>query len=224
MKKIVNRCCGPRMALSTLCVIAVLACAPASPLLAGVQDSKFVISPDGSNVAFELRDVSRRDVFMRLFASRAIELEWADPAVADEAISGSFTGSPDLVLQRLLKPLDFLIVHSLNGNKSSISRVTIFGKAGSRSNSAIIAQVGNTAAPPVPGESMVPIPAPGPRVAATLVPVPPAPGASMMPTNAPAPVTSLVPVLPAPGESSMMPIAAPTPGVAAPAAVGPRTE
>src|SRR6185295_19156490 len=88
---------------------AAIGCLQASPGMTDVQDSVFFISPDGSNVAFDVRNVSRREVLDRLLTNRSIELEWIDAAVGDERISGSFKGSPDTVLQRLLAQTDFVV-------------------------------------------------------------------------------------------------------------------
>ena len=110
---------------------AAIGCMQASPGIAGVQDSVFFINPDGSNVAFDVRDVSRREVLDRLLTSKSIELEWVDAAAGDERISGAFRGSTDDVLQRLLAQTDFVVVYGRDGDKTRIARLIIVGKAAS---------------------------------------------------------------------------------------------
>jgi hypothetical protein len=100
----------------------------ASAGLAGVQDSVFSVGADG-NVAFDVRDVARRDVLQRLLQGRAVEVEWVDPAFADERITGVFSGSADAVLRRLLAQTDFVAVYDGQGGKPRIARLIIVGKA-----------------------------------------------------------------------------------------------
>jgi hypothetical protein len=122
-------------ALIGLGLAASIGCAAASPAIAGIQDSIFFTSPDGSSVAFDVHDVSRREVLNRLLTGKAIELEWVDAAFAEERISGTFKGSADSVLQRLLAQSDFVAVYDRSGDKSRIARLIIVGKASTQSKS-----------------------------------------------------------------------------------------
>jgi hypothetical protein len=126
-----NKSSGFNRALMRLGVAAAIGCLLTGPGLAGVQDSVFFVSPDGSNVAFDVRDVSRREVLQRLLSSKAIELEWVDQAFAEERISGAFNGNTDSVLQRLLTQTDFVAVYGRDGEKPRIVRLIIVGKAAS---------------------------------------------------------------------------------------------
>ena len=130
-----NRLSGFNRALIGLGVAAAIGCMLTGPGSAGVQDSVFFVSPDGGNVAFDVRDVSRREVLHRLLNSKAVELEWVDRAYADERISGAFNGSTDAVLQRLLAQTDFVAVYDRDGGKARIARLIIVGKAASPSKS-----------------------------------------------------------------------------------------
>jgi hypothetical protein len=102
-----SRLCSFNRALVRLAILAATAWSLVGPTAAGVQDSVFSIAADGS-VAFDVRDVARREVLQRLVQGRAVELEWVDPAFADERITGVFNGSADAVLQRLLAQTDFV--------------------------------------------------------------------------------------------------------------------
>jgi hypothetical protein len=99
---------------------------------ADIQDSVFYISPDGTAVAFEVRDVPRREVVDRLLSSKAIAIKWLDRSLAEERVSGAFKGDFDSVLRRLLANMDFVAV-SDNGEKFRISRITVVGRSTSKS-------------------------------------------------------------------------------------------
>jgi hypothetical protein len=116
------RACGK------LCVIVVVGCMHAAVGFAGVQDSRFVISPDGAFVDFDVRDVPRREVMARLFADKGIKLEWLTPSFGDEKISGTFKGSHADVTQQLLAQSNFVVVRD-PGGENKISRLIIIGPA-----------------------------------------------------------------------------------------------
>jgi hypothetical protein len=122
-------------ALIKLAIIAMMSGARASPSSAGGEDSTFFISPGGGNVTFRVWDGSRREVIGRLLAGRSVELEWRDLSVADEPIRGTFKGSPDSVLQRLLKQIDFVVVYDRDRGKLRISRLIVAGKVASERSS-----------------------------------------------------------------------------------------
>jgi hypothetical protein len=171
----------------------------ASPGFAGVQDSVFFISPDGSNIAFDVREVSRREVLDRLLVSRAIELDWVDSGFGDEKISGVFKGSADSVLQRLLAQTDFVAVYDRNGEKSRIARLIIVGKASSQSKQATVPALpgieantplstGDGPAPPlkpVSGAADFTLPSPRDLAMPLFVPAPPGtPAPTLVPPSA----------------------------------------
>jgi hypothetical protein len=116
------RACGK------LCVLVVVGCIHAAVGFAGVQDSRFVISPDGAFVDFDVRDVPRREVMTRLFADKGIKLEWLTPSFGDEKISGTFKGSHAAVAQQLLAQSNFVVVRD-PGGENKISRLIIIGPA-----------------------------------------------------------------------------------------------
>ena len=114
-------------------VVVAMGCLLAGRGSAGVQDGAFSISSDGGgNVAFEVRDLSRREVLQRLLQSRGIVLEGVDPAFAEERISGAFYGSIDAVLQRLLAQTNFVAVYKHEGGTSRIARVIIAARGGEK--------------------------------------------------------------------------------------------
>ena len=125
-----SRLCSFNRALVRLALLAATVWSLAGPVSAGIQDSVFSIGADGT-VAFDVRDVARRDVLQRLVQGRAVELEWVDPAFADERITGVFNGNVDAVLQRLLAQTDFVAVYDRQSGKPRIARLIIVGKAAS---------------------------------------------------------------------------------------------
>ena len=186
---------------------AAIGCMQASPGIAGVQDSVFFINPDGSNVAFDVRDVSRREVLDRLLTSKSIELEWVDAAAGDERISGAFRGSTDDVLQRLLAQTDFVVVYGRDGDKTRIARLIIVGKAASRSKSA---QLGEKPATALPGTPQPPALTP---VGGTAEFKPPTPQDLATPLFVPAPAGTAAPTLvPPSGAGVALPLLAPPGG------------
>jgi hypothetical protein len=96
---------------------------------AGVQDSRFAIDPDGTNVEFDVRETPRREVLDRLFAHSGITITWLNAASGDELISGTFSGTPAAVARRLLAQTNFVIVYGGGDDKSRVSRVLIIGRA-----------------------------------------------------------------------------------------------
>src|SRR5712691_6410132 len=119
-------------ACSKLCAVLgavlVVGCIHAAVGFAGVQDSRFVISPDGAFVDFDVRDVPRREVMTKLFADKGIKLEWLTSSFGDERISGTFKGSHADVVQQLLAQSNFVVVRD-PGGENRISRLVIIGPA-----------------------------------------------------------------------------------------------
>jgi hypothetical protein len=97
--------------------------------LAGVQDSRFDVSPDGAHVDFDVRDTARRDVLSRLFDGTGIEIRWVNPSFADERISGQFSGPASAVARQLLARTNFVLVHDRSDDPSRLIRVVIVGPA-----------------------------------------------------------------------------------------------
>jgi hypothetical protein len=95
---------------------------------AAIEDSHFGVSPDGTSIEFELRDVSRREVLDRLFAGQDIKLDWVNAAVANENISGNYGGSLSQVTRQLLGPLNFILVYDGVTPGSRLTRVVVVGR------------------------------------------------------------------------------------------------
>jgi hypothetical protein len=192
---------GLGRALIGLGLAAVVGCMQAtSSGVAGIHDSIFFTSPDGSSVAFDVRDVSRREVLDRLLVGRAIELEWIDTVFADERISGAFKGTTDSVLQRLLAQSDYVVVYDRKGDKPRIARLIIVGKASSPSKSAGLPGIVGLATPPSTADQAPALkPVSGPADF-----TPPSPADQAMTLIRPAPAGMAAPVLvpPSPAEAA----------------------
>jgi hypothetical protein len=96
---------------------------------AGIQESRFDFSADGVNVEFEVRDVPRREVLSRLFADTGIEIRWINSAFADETMSGTFRGAPDIVSRQLLAHMNFVVVNEGSSDAPRITRLIVVGPA-----------------------------------------------------------------------------------------------
>lgn len=190
---------------------AILCAAPASDGRAGVEDSRFTISSDGASVDFELRGVARREVMERLFAGQAIKLEWLNRDVADEAISGNFSGARAEVVRQLLQQTNFVLTYTTVGDARQVARVLVLGRASegkpvvaaASSANVVAQQLSNTGrqqanGAPTPGAGgAAPMPMPGKTAdlkpiarGGGAAPAPPLPGANTsqfavpMPTSA----------------------------------------
>ena len=188
-----NRLSGFYRTLIGLGIVALIGCMLTAPGSAGVEDSVFSVSHDGNNVAFDVRDVSRREVLQRLLQSRAIEVEWVDAAYADERISGAFNGSPDAVLQRLLAQTDFVAAYNRDGGLSRITRLIIVGKA--TSSSKFVGLQGTIAAAATPKPRSITIAPPTPADLMTPLYIPVSPGTVTPPLVAPLAVDKSLPLL-----------------------------
>jgi hypothetical protein len=142
---------GYRTLGALLCRLWLAACSCflcANLALAGVQDSRFEFSADGTSVDFDVRDTSRREVLNQLFAGTDIAIQFTNAAFGDQRISGKFSGTPTAVLQQLLAQSNFVIVHD---DTSRVVRVIIDGPTRREQSSAGLAALGATITPPQPG-------------------------------------------------------------------------
>jgi len=169
--------------------VVAIGCMLAGSASADVQDSVFFVSPDGDNVAFDVRDVPRREVLNRLLTSKAIVLEWVDQAFADERISGAFNGSIDGVLQRLLAQADFVAAYDREGGTSRITRLTIVGKTSSTSKASSTSKSVEL--------QETTLPAPEPKAGSIKI-TPPTPADLATPLYIPVPAGTVPPPLVAP--------------------------
>jgi len=108
--------------------------------VAGIQDSRFDFSADRANIEFEVRDVPRREVLSRLFAGTGVEIRWSNPSFADEAMSGTFSGSAAAVARELLAQMNYVIVHDGRADDSRPVQIVVVGSAkGERSSTGLAA-------------------------------------------------------------------------------------
>jgi hypothetical protein len=176
-----------------------------------------VTSSDGTVFEFELREVSRREVFDRLFANNDIRFDWKSPGIADELISGSYHGSLSQVARLLLTKLDFVLGYEQVDGEVRMTRVVIVGRSSGQAspnlalleaamrsreqpkNRSPIGQASVGSPVPVPVKQTGPLQAPvAGSVPGGLVPVPIMGG---LPSVAPIP-GAVLPVLPPPIQSS----------------------
>ena len=186
-------------ALVALGIVAGIGGVPVGPAFAGIRESAFFIAPGGASVAFDVRNVPRREVVDRLLAGRAVVLEWLDEALADEPITGVFNGSAEAVLQRLLAQTNFVVVYDRSGDQPRISRLTILGKAAKQHRAPALAGPGPL---PAPGTMAPAAAVPAPPVTPLLIPPPPSDKAAPPPIlpSAGATPPNLVPLPPPPGD------------------------
>ena len=107
--------------------IAVASLTLSGPSWAAVEQSRF--ETNGNSVRYELREVSRKDVLERLFASQGIAVEWKDKSVADELVTGRYDGTVSSVARQLLTGTDFVLRYDMSQGKSRIVRVLVLGRA-----------------------------------------------------------------------------------------------
>lgn len=181
-------------------LVAVTWCVQANRGSAGIPDSIFFTSPDGSSVTFDVRDVSRREVLDRLLTGKGIELEWIDAAFADERISGAFRGSTESVLQRLLAQSDYVAVYDRKGDKSRIARLIIVGRTASESKPAGFPKLELATPSPTAGQAPALRPVSGP---ASFTPPSPADLAITLIRPAPAGMAAPALVPPSAAEAAM---------------------
>jgi hypothetical protein len=125
--------------LATLCAAVCSGWVGLNLALAGVEDSRFEFSPDGTSVEFDVRDTSRRDVLNQLFAGSDLEIVWINAAFGDERIRGKFTGTPAAVARQLLARTNFVIVHDASAEQSRVVRLVVVGPAQGEQSSAGLA-------------------------------------------------------------------------------------
>ena len=97
-----------------------------NPIFAEAQEHRLNINTDQTVVSFDVRDLSRREAVERLFAGTDIEVKWLNSDVANQHISGMFSGTQESVLRRLLAEADFVIGYN---DSAKLSSVLILGPA-----------------------------------------------------------------------------------------------
>jgi hypothetical protein len=106
---------------------------------AGVEDSRFEFSADGTSIEFDVHDTARRDVLSQLFAGSDLEIVWINVAFAAERIRGRFAGTPAAVARQLLAQTNFVIVHDASGEQTRVVRLVVVGPAQREQSSAGLA-------------------------------------------------------------------------------------
>jgi len=119
---------------------------------AGVEDSRFEISPDGASVEFDIRDMSRRDVLNHLFAGSDLQINWSNATFAEGRIRGKFTGTPAAVVRQLLAQTNFVIVRDGSNEESRVVRLVVVGPAQGEQSSAGLAALSGAVKPVKPKE------------------------------------------------------------------------
>ncbi|MEA2992354.1 MAG: hypothetical protein QOD40_1274 [Alphaproteobacteria bacterium] len=105
--------------------------------LAAVGASQSADTSDRPSIDFDLQAVPRREVLDRLFADQEIKLEWLNREVADEPVSGKFSGSLPVVARQLLARTNFVLLYQQQGDALRITRVLIVGKASDQASSGL---------------------------------------------------------------------------------------
>jgi len=121
-----------------------------------VDDSGIALEIDGRDwITLTVTGATRRFVLERLFAERAIEIEWRNKAFAEQAVHGRFSGPADTVARRLLDRSDYVIVYAATDGEPRMSRITILGSDPVSVSPAIKAPAGTLAlrSPPISSRS-----------------------------------------------------------------------
>jgi hypothetical protein len=105
---------------------AVVALILAVSAFAIADDEQFVLSKDGTHVKVAVREVLRSEILRRLLGDRA-NIEWNDPALGRQPVTGVFNGSVADVVRQVLRDTNFLIAYS---GKDTVTRVIVFGTSG----------------------------------------------------------------------------------------------
>ena len=79
-------------------------------------------------LAAPMADVlTRRAALGRTLAGTGIVTEWRDEGLAEVSVSGSFTGSPNEVVRKLLAGTSYVLIYAADGE--SLSRIIVTGAA-----------------------------------------------------------------------------------------------
>jgi hypothetical protein len=62
-------------------------------------------------------------------AEQEIKVDWLEPAIANDLISGSYHGALSQVARQLLEKLNFILVYNMTPNARRITRIVIVGAA-----------------------------------------------------------------------------------------------
>ena len=116
-----------RRLLRTVSAVSVLVCAFSN--LAIAADDQFVFSDNRLNVRVEVRGMPLGEVLRRLLDNAPADIQWKDPTLQKQPITGSFNGPIADVVRRLLRGTNFIIVHSDGDGDDAVARVIVLGRS-----------------------------------------------------------------------------------------------
>jgi len=105
--------------------VSALVCAVSS--LAIAADDQFVFSGDRLSVKVEVRGMPLGEVLRRLLDNAPADIQWKDPALQKQPITGNFNGPIADVVRALLRGTNFIIAHSNSGD--AVARVIVLGRS-----------------------------------------------------------------------------------------------
>jgi hypothetical protein len=100
-----------------------VACAVSN--LATAADDKFAFSDDRTSVKMEVRGMPLDEVLHRLLHETSAEIQYRDPTLENEPITGSFNGPIADVVGQVLSGINFAVAYS---SKNAVARVIVLGK------------------------------------------------------------------------------------------------
>ena len=93
------------------------------------------------SVSFDFNGVTRSEALAKLFPEGAAEIEWKDPAQADEPVEGHFEGSQTLILKEILAPADFAAIYTEGQDGQQIVKVIVLERAAASAGPAQVTPV-----------------------------------------------------------------------------------
>lgn len=109
----------------TVAAVSALFCAVST--LAIAADDQFVFSDDRLSVRVEVRGMPLGEVLRRLLDNAPADIQWKDPTLQKQPITGSLNGPIADVVRRLLRGTNFIIAHR-DGN-DAVARVIVLGRS-----------------------------------------------------------------------------------------------
>ena len=101
-------------------------------------------------VTLDISGETRGQALAQLLPEGSAEIEWKNPALADQPVEGHFEGSQTQVLKDILAPADFAAVYAQDGDGLKIVRLIVLDKETAAASPAQVTPV--VESPPNPAQ------------------------------------------------------------------------